>query len=59
MWVHSVMAHVIHLPQDWMEHGSGEGMLPFYEKAGDQFVGRTVCGLSPLPIEFATPTLQY
>jgi len=25
----------------------------FYEKAGDQFVGRTVCGLSPLSIEFA------
>ena len=26
----------------------------FYEKAGDQFVGRIVCGLSPLSIEFAT-----
>ena len=26
----------------------------FYEKAGDQFVGRTVCGLSPLSVEFAT-----
>ena len=26
----------------------------YYEKAGDQFVGRTVCGLSPLSVEFAT-----
>ena len=31
----------------------------FYEKAGDRFAGRTVCGLSPLSVEFATGPAHF